>query len=569
MSGHHLLPVLLAAFFLLPASVLQAQQSIVNSPHNLSVSGPGTIRAVSEDRVCVFCHTPHGARTNAPLWNRRDSAAYYIPYDSLTITAKPGQPTGSSKLCLSCHDGTIALGDLVSEQTNIPMGGSDVLPPGLSRIGTDLRDDHPISFSYAQSLSRPQGELAPPHSWDPSIKLDAFGMMQCTTCHDPHDNQWDKFLVMSNHSASLCRECHRIDNFDSNAHATSTNTWNGSGRDLWPHTEYTDVASNACMNCHRSHHAPGPETLLTASRADDVCLACHDGSVASRDVAADFRKPYRHPVMETSVNHRPGERLTGSADHVTCVSCHNPHKATATSAEAPHVTGYMRAVPGVTEAGIYTVEADFEYEVCFKCHGDSNKGSFGGTNRQVTSANLRRQFSPTSPSFHPVTTTGSSSNVPSLITPLNESSMIYCTDCHGNDSNGNMAGGTRSAPHGSRFPHLLSREYRTGGYVTESPSAYALCYSCHDRSSILSDESFPHHRLHIVERQTSCSVCHDPHGIDDLEGNPINNAHLINFDLSVVEPLPGSGLIEFTAMGGQTGTCSLRCHGSNHDDRGY
>src|SRR5690606_34219465 len=78
-----------------------APQSIVDSPHNLSSSAPGPVNALAEDRVCIFCHTPHGSRTNAALWNRRDSSAFYIPYDSPTLRAKPGQPTGTSKLCLS------------------------------------------------------------------------------------------------------------------------------------------------------------------------------------------------------------------------------------------------------------------------------------------------------------------------------------------------------------------------------------------------------------------------------------------------------------------------------------
>lgn len=565
-----LLVILMAAAFL-PAlpGIASARESIINSPHNLSASGPGTIRAVSEDRVCVFCHTPHGARTNAPLWNRQDSAAFYTPYDSPTITAKPGQPTGSSKLCLSCHDGTIALGELVSEASPVAMSGGNLLPPGGTRIGTDLRDDHPISFSYVESLSRPRGELAAPHSWDPSITLDHQGMMQCTTCHDAHDNQWDKFLVMSNMGAGLCRECHRIDRFDDTAHALSTNTWKGTGNDPWPHTDYTDVASNACMNCHRSHHAPGPEGLLTSGRPENVCLTCHDGSVAHTNVADDFRKPYRHPVIETSGLYRPGERLMGTSDHVTCVHCHNPHKAIASPAEAPFVGGLMEGVPGITESGAYIDEAVYEYEVCFKCHADSRSGNIRSINRQVSSGSIRRQFATGSPSFHPVVSPGMNPDVPSLIAPLDEGSMIHCTDCHGGDSAIGGAGNSRSAPHGSNFPHLLNREYRTGSPVGESPSSYSLCYSCHDRSSILANESFPQHRAHIVEQQTSCAVCHDPHGIDMIEGNSINHANLINFDLAVVEPLPASGILEYTSLGSQSGTCSLRCHGRDHDNLRY
>lgn len=552
-------------FCLYTAACLAASpESVVDSVHNLSVSGPGTVRAISEDRVCVFCHTPHGSRTTAPLWNRRDSSAFYTPYDSATMTAKPGQPTGSSKLCLSCHDGTIALGDLVSEDMPIAMSGSPVMPHGTSLIGTDLRDDHPISFPYSESLSGSDGDLASPGAWDPAIKLDEYGMLQCTTCHDPHDAEWGKFLVMENSRARLCRECHTIAGFDDSPHALSTNSWSGTGRNPWPHTDYTDVSANACLNCHQSHHAPGKEELLTAARDEDVCLTCHDGSVASDSVARSFRKPYRHPIRETSGAHVPGERLLGGADHVTCVDCHNPHVAANQEAEAPFVSGMMKGVSGLTVSGTPTEEALYEYEICFKCHGEDEGRSLTEINRQVTANSIRREFGPGSPSFHPVVSAGLNPDVPSLIAPLAPDSMIYCSDCHGDD-----AGATPAASHGSRHRYLLVAEYQTGDFVTESPTAYALCYTCHDRASILSDESFPGHRRHVVEQRTPCSVCHDAHGIDGNQGNGANNAHLINFDLSVVERLPSNGALEYTTLGAESGRCSLRCHGKDHDMQEY
>src|SRR4029078_3589800 len=82
--------------------------SVVNSPHNLSATGPGTIRATGEQQVCIFCHTPHNAAPIQPLWNRNVAVNASVPYSPSSLQAKPGQPTGTSKLCLSCHDGTIA-----------------------------------------------------------------------------------------------------------------------------------------------------------------------------------------------------------------------------------------------------------------------------------------------------------------------------------------------------------------------------------------------------------------------------------------------------------------------------
>ena len=62
------------------------------------------------DNACNTCHTPHGAAPVRPLWNRYTPIDAYRIYTSRSLDAEPGQPTGASKMCLSCHDGTIALG---------------------------------------------------------------------------------------------------------------------------------------------------------------------------------------------------------------------------------------------------------------------------------------------------------------------------------------------------------------------------------------------------------------------------------------------------------------------------
>src|SRR5262252_8288263 len=121
--------------------------TILASKHDLSASGPGTIKATAESEVCLFCHTPHRSTGEIPLWNHTLSQAIYIPYGSSTAKATIGQPTGSSKLCLSCHDGTVALGMVNTRVLPIEMrGGISTMPPGRSNLGTDLSDDHPVSF---------------------------------------------------------------------------------------------------------------------------------------------------------------------------------------------------------------------------------------------------------------------------------------------------------------------------------------------------------------------------------------------------------------------------------------
>ncbi|MFQ5608111.1 MAG: hypothetical protein ACE5GA_09205, partial [Candidatus Zixiibacteriota bacterium] len=118
---------------------LSLGQSITSTKHNLSSSGSGTIKATTESRVCVFCHAPHRSTGQAPLWNREDSRSTYLLYDSPTLGFTPGQPTGTSRLCLSCHDGTIALGAVSSESGQIAFqGGIVYLPVDHSLLGEDL-----------------------------------------------------------------------------------------------------------------------------------------------------------------------------------------------------------------------------------------------------------------------------------------------------------------------------------------------------------------------------------------------------------------------------------------------
>ena len=157
LPGLLLLPLLL----LLPAGL--RGDTILASKHDLSVVGPGPIKASSESDVCVFCHTPHRGTGDLPLWNHTLSTATYTPYSSSTTKATIGQPTGSSKLCLSCHDGTVALGMIANRSRPIEMRNGVVnLPAGPSNLGTDLSDDHPISFLYDSSLVAADGHLKDP-----------------------------------------------------------------------------------------------------------------------------------------------------------------------------------------------------------------------------------------------------------------------------------------------------------------------------------------------------------------------------------------------------------------------
>ena len=544
-------------------------QSVIDSRHNLSVSGPGTITATSESEVCIFCHTPHNSSPRKPLWNKADPGVTYDLYSSSTLDAVPGQPDGSSILCLSCHDGTIALGNVLSRSTLIEMaGGISAMPTGTSNLSTYISDDHPISFLYNATLAATDGELADPSSLSEPVELEDE-RLQCTSCHDPHRDIYGDFLVASTQYSGLCMYCHQKNGWDGTAHNTSTASWSGSGNDPWFHTEYNTVAENACENCHDPHAAGGPERLTNYLPEENNCLDCHNSNVAGKDIQTDFGKTYRHDIFTYSQVHDPGEPAIVDQRHVECVDCHNPHFSNDASNSAPNANGFLAGVSGVNSDGTAVSEVQYEYEICYRCHTTSLDKPGSPTSRQIEQDNVGLEFDPSGPSFHPIESPGKNPDVPSLISPYTEASYSYCTDCHASDAGTSDASG----PHGSIYPHILKYDYETTDYTPESYQAYELCYQCHDQTTIInSGTPFGQnvHRRHIILRDTHCNICHDPHGISSDQGTEMNNTHLINFDISSVSKSSGAfGKIEFIDDGDFSGQCYLRCHGWNHNPSTY
>jgi predicted CXXCH cytochrome family protein len=521
------------------AIVLAQPVSVVDGPHNLSATGSGPIRATMEDQVCIFCHAPHNSTPIRPLWNRFTPIEAYRIYTSRSLDAEPGQPTGASKMCLSCHDGTIALGSIVSRDRPIQMSGAPgALAHGASNLGTDLSDDHPISFRYDAALAARDRRLRDPSLLPSAIRLDVNQELQCTSCHDAHDNAYGNFLVMPNDSSQLCSSCHQVGTTTIHEHAN-------------------------CNTCHQPHTAPSGPYLLKRPTVTDTCLACHDGSqVGVTDVASELRRSSVHDTQSVV------STLHADAAQSTCTDCHEPHSMDRGAAEAPGIHPNFGRIDGVTESGTRVSTASHEYEVCFKCHADTN-AIRPSVSRLLPQNNTRLEFGSNPISAHPVVTPGHAFDVPSLVPTLTASTMIGCSDCHGSNVAQDL-GTIRAHPvHGSNDPPLLIARYRTDDYTSESAQAYDLCYRCHIRSNILSDQSFPYHQEHIVNQRTPCSACHDAHGISSAQGSPMGNTHLINFDSFIVRPDGVTGRLEFRDTGRFAGECFLSCHGTSHSPATY
>ncbi len=547
------------------ASVTLAQEGILHSPHDLSVDGPGMVRATAESRVCIFCHAPHNTSPAAPLWNRHNPTTHYRIYQSSTTDARIDQPGGSSKMCLSCHDGSIALGLVLSREAGDPIPMTQTfMPSGPANLTNDLSDDHPIGLRFDRALSNRDSQLHSPDRISAQIQLGARGELECVACHDAHNNELGNFLQMTTREGALCVTCHNLDGWRDGAHANSPAAVPLSlNRDL--PTQFASMRDEACNACHVSHSAPERERLLRA-RGDDLCLSCHNGLDAS-DITRVANLLSGHRPRPTLDLHDPAENPRTMRAHVNCVDCHNPHAAAddplddqrflRRGSRSP-LPAEMRAVAGVGLSGRPLERARQEYEVCLRCHADNPVPSRDRIVRQRdTLGNIRREILPNTASAHPLTFPArQDGSVPSLTPEARGITVMQCQDCHNNPDARALGGSGPNGPHGSRFEFLLADRYETADFTLESPQAYALCYQCHDRNSILGDESFSLHRVHIVDGRSSCSACHAPHGVP---GSPTNHDHLINFDLRVV-----GGQRRFVDTGRLAGSCTLTCHGVQH-----
>ena len=338
--GFRLAAVACAGAALLAAGVLASVaaapvSNIRDTAHNLSRTGlPNQLTNVrapdgGETAICAFCHTPHGASTsiNGPLWNRNASNATYTRYSSSSLDANTiafgfnDQPAGSSLLCLSCHDGMVAIGNINvlngqaqsitlqnTENGRMPIkdaqGVSNVLTGFTRNLGTDLSNDHPISFTYNDALAVQDTELtrlttgAPAQQdfatgnligirtsgYKPKLPLEptgpgGSGQVQCATCHDPHITA-EKFLRLSRFQIAgptggqfnedrdqICLACHPKlgRSWAESAHANpivgdEQYRSDAATRRNFPGT--TKVWQAACLNCHDTHTVQGSRRLL-------------------------------------------------------------------------------------------------------------------------------------------------------------------------------------------------------------------------------------------------------------------------------------------------------------------
>lgn len=181
--------------------------------------------------TCVYCHVPHVTPPGGTIFNRVLPQDNYAVYSNPagTMDATINRPGGVSLVCLSCHDGTIAVDAILNPPNTAwtPATNHQTMSAGNSAnecgschkpgnkpahdataayLTQDLRDDHPISISYSEAILRTPDDFRDPLTIAP---LRLFNdRIECPTCHDAHNAQYGPFLRVPNAQSSLCLTCH-------------------------------------------------------------------------------------------------------------------------------------------------------------------------------------------------------------------------------------------------------------------------------------------------------------------------------------------------------------------------
>ncbi len=605
--------------FLLLASASALSAQISGDVMGMHSFGPGSKSPITGARpdACAYCHAPHSG-LNRGLWNQKLTTQTYSVYSSDTETNKSRQPTlgADSNQCLSCHDGTVALGTTVvygQVTTHGSMYSTDV-------FGSNLQNSHPFSLvtPLKDNIDLVATLAAGGKTADPTgaVKL-IKGNVECSSCHNPHVQAKDtvslNFLVKDSSSGQLCLACHDptrqlsghvnpLADWAISAHALSTDK-------ISPTAllgSYPAVAGAACIACHAPHNAAGASRILRGPNEQD-CIACHNGANVSpmptyANVFAEYATPkVGHPFPTSANPHDAAEStLLNNNRHATCVDCHSAHgsEVVGTFPPAPAIRVSQKDAAGISATDGITVltPAVNQYESCLRCHGTSSgkqvQPIYGYFPVRAVSAgdplNQIPQFAATATSSHPVTHTNNSTlTQPSLLTNMLNldgatqgramGTQILCSDCHNSDDNREFGGIGSNGPHGSRWTHILERRYEFSQAAAPGQlinnlfpnpdlsvnGPYGLCGKCHDLGNqIIKNTSWSQHSTHI-NSGFSCSACHTAHGMGATSGT-ITGERLINFDVNVVASNGGLPI----SYNRTANTCVMVCHQAAHNADG-
>lgn len=210
-----MLAVLCCAAVVLLAGGRTEAGTIAGTGHDFSTRGASGL--------CITCHGVHKVPNTPLLWNHTLSAQNFSWSDYPATVGGTPTPTnlrtwsGSTKMCLSCHDGTVDVGSLMSG-TSFTGGKA----PAITGAAGDLKGNHPVGIPYPYNGARntyngsTTGVNTPVSEYravptkvkmftDPTVAANNTGI-ECGSCHNPHDNSNGDFLRDA--KLTICQNCH-------------------------------------------------------------------------------------------------------------------------------------------------------------------------------------------------------------------------------------------------------------------------------------------------------------------------------------------------------------------------
>jgi hypothetical protein len=265
---------------------MPAATGVNGSLHDMNVVASSG--ADSMDRVCVFCHTPHNAtvtddlgQNNYPLWNHEMSQQTFTAYTWATPNNSPfviiDPLIGPSRLCLTCHDGSIALdehGKALSQSGGTVVGGTKIgmINGGRANLTSDLSNTHPIGFDYnairlvrnanAQNKDTTTGDseiISSDYGFATSIAFSPTQGTYNTVNRNPATGGYKKIKdVLYGGNIMTCASCHEVHNKEN----MTQDAWN------------TNNLAGAAEQTRTGQAAPN--YFLWSKQSNSlICLSCH------------------------------------------------------------------------------------------------------------------------------------------------------------------------------------------------------------------------------------------------------------------------------------------------------
>ena len=338
----------------------RSQATVAYSRHNLSITAPkeknGDGMNVSRSGVCSACHLPHNGESTK-LWAKK------VTKNSKTVSAK----------CNSCH----AKGKVAKNKTTGK--NSHPLQVNLKKIGATTN----------LPLFTKDGK-----------RDDKKGLIDCSTCHDPH--QWDpvnpkaksgrnpkvdgdgsnSFLRIANtKDIALCASCHKkqmaVIGTDHDLSVTVRNATNT--------LDQTVKQSGVCGQCHTVHNASQSQRLWVQKvgegkhNAEKLCTGCHSKVGVARDKVP---LELTHPPKILSANkgrlrQSDGRRVMpplfspdgkpAEVGVISCSTCHDPHQWNANNSKR----GSGKNLEGDV-SNSFLRHSSTEYFICSDCHAEDS-----------------------------------------------------------------------------------------------------------------------------------------------------------------------------------------------------